>query len=47
MVGGIVASFFGELLVYPAVYFIWKSFGLKRSSLFGSRTHQTLGGSHD
>jgi Cu(I)/Ag(I) efflux system membrane protein CusA/SilA len=47
MVGGIVASFFGELLVYPAVYFIWKSFGLKRSSLFGSRTNQTLGGSHD
>jgi Cu(I)/Ag(I) efflux system membrane protein CusA/SilA len=36
MVGGIVTSFFGELLVYPAIYFIWKSFGLKRSALFGA-----------
>ncbi len=25
MVGGIVTSFFGELLVYPAIFFIWKS----------------------
>jgi Cu(I)/Ag(I) efflux system membrane protein CusA/SilA len=36
MVGGIVTSFFGELLVYPAVYFVWKSFGLKRTALFGA-----------
>jgi len=36
MVGGIVTSFFGELLVYPAIYFIWRSFGLKRTRLFGA-----------
>jgi Cu(I)/Ag(I) efflux system membrane protein CusA/SilA len=34
MVGGIVTSFVGELLVYPAIYFIWKSRGLRRSPLF-------------
>ncbi len=34
MVGGIVTSFFGELLVYPAIFFIWKSRGLQRSELF-------------
>jgi Cu(I)/Ag(I) efflux system membrane protein CusA/SilA len=28
MVGGIVTSFIGELVVYPAVYFIWRSRGL-------------------
>jgi len=36
MVGGIVTSFFGELLVYPAIYFIWRSFGLKHTALFGA-----------
>jgi Cu(I)/Ag(I) efflux system membrane protein CusA/SilA len=36
MVGGIVTSFFGELLVYPAIYFIWRSFGLQRTALFGA-----------
>jgi Cu(I)/Ag(I) efflux system membrane protein CusA/SilA len=38
MVGGIVTSFFGELLVYPCIFFIWKSRGLARSSLFESST---------
>ena len=33
MVGGIVTSFLLELLVYPAVYQIWKwDFGLKRNA---------------
>jgi Cu(I)/Ag(I) efflux system membrane protein CusA/SilA len=31
MVGGIVTSFFGELLVYPAIYFILKSRGLQKA----------------
>jgi Cu(I)/Ag(I) efflux system membrane protein CusA/SilA len=30
MVGGIVTSFIGELVVYPAIYFIWRSWSLKR-----------------
>ncbi len=31
MVGGIVTSFFGELVVYPAVYFIWRSWSVDRA----------------
>jgi Cu(I)/Ag(I) efflux system membrane protein CusA/SilA len=38
MVGGIVSSFVGELVVYPALYFIWRSIGLKPSSLFGGES---------
>ena len=34
MVGGIVASFVSELVVYPALYFIWRSIKLERSELF-------------
>jgi len=30
MVGGIVTSFVGELVVYPAVYFIWRQRGLRK-----------------
>ncbi len=33
MVGGVVTSFVGVLLVLPAVFFIWRSFGLERSTL--------------
>ncbi len=33
MVGGILTSFIGELVVYPAIFFIWKSRGLERSPL--------------
>jgi Cu(I)/Ag(I) efflux system membrane protein CusA/SilA len=32
MVGGIVTSFILELLVYPAVYLVWKEAGLKKES---------------
>ncbi|MDQ7007371.1 MAG: CusA/CzcA family heavy metal efflux RND transporter [Acidobacteriota bacterium] len=28
MIGGVVTSFVGELIVYPAVFFIWRSMGL-------------------
>ncbi len=34
MVGGVVTSFIGELIVYPSIYFIWRSIKLKRSALF-------------
>jgi Cu(I)/Ag(I) efflux system membrane protein CusA/SilA len=31
MVGGLVTSFALELLVYPAIYLLWKGKGLPRS----------------
>jgi len=34
MVGGIVSSFLGELIVYPSLYFVWRSVGLRRTALF-------------
>lgn len=34
MVGGVLTSFVGELIVYPAIYFIWRSAGLKHGPLF-------------
>jgi len=34
MVGGIVTSFVGELVVYPSLYFIWRSVKLRRTPLF-------------
>jgi len=37
MIGGILTSFLGELLVYPSIYFIWRSLGLKRTQLFPAR----------
>ncbi len=36
MVGGVVTSFFGELIVYPSIYFIWRSLGLEKGPLFPS-----------
>jgi Cu(I)/Ag(I) efflux system membrane protein CusA/SilA len=30
MVGGVVTSFILELIVYPAIYLIWRSWSLKR-----------------
>jgi Cu(I)/Ag(I) efflux system membrane protein CusA/SilA len=32
MVGGIITSFVGELVVYPAVYFIWRARGLQQEA---------------
>jgi Cu(I)/Ag(I) efflux system membrane protein CusA/SilA len=34
MVGGILTSFVGELLVYPSIYFVWRSLKLKPGPLF-------------
>jgi Cu(I)/Ag(I) efflux system membrane protein CusA/SilA len=34
MVGGILTSFIGELLVYPSIYFVWRAARLKRGPLF-------------
>ncbi len=31
MVGGVVTSFLGELLVYPAIYFVWRSRQLRKT----------------
>jgi Cu(I)/Ag(I) efflux system membrane protein CusA/SilA len=35
MIGGVVTSFLGELVVFPAMYFIWRSLKLRRAPLFG------------
>jgi len=34
MIGGVFSSFLGELVVYPSIYFIWRSVGLRRGELF-------------
>jgi Cu(I)/Ag(I) efflux system membrane protein CusA/SilA len=36
MVGGVITSFIAELIVFPAIYFIWRSLRLKRVQLFGT-----------
>ncbi len=36
MVGGLATSFFAELLVFPAIYFIWRGLSLKRTDLFAT-----------
>ncbi len=33
LVGGMAASFIGELLIYPAVYYIWKARQMKKAGL--------------
>ena len=34
MVGGVVTSFIAELILFPAVYFIWRGIPLTRGPLF-------------
>jgi len=34
MIGGVFSSFLGELVVYPSIYFIWRSIGLRQTPLF-------------
>jgi len=34
MVGGILTSFIGELIVYPSIYFVWRALKLKKGPLF-------------
>jgi Cu(I)/Ag(I) efflux system membrane protein CusA/SilA len=36
MVGGLFTSFMGELIVFPALYFVWRGIGLERTPLFES-----------
>ena len=36
MVGGVVTSFIGELVVFPAIYFLWREIGLRKTPLFAS-----------
>jgi Cu(I)/Ag(I) efflux system membrane protein CusA/SilA len=37
MVGGVISSFVAELIVFPAIYFIWRSLKLRRTPLFVRR----------
>lgn len=37
MVGGVVTSFILELLVYPAIYFIWKSFEMRKEKMISEK----------
>ena len=41
MVGGVLTSFVGELIVYPAIYFIWRSASLKHGPLFPRQSTET------
>jgi Cu(I)/Ag(I) efflux system membrane protein CusA/SilA len=34
MVGGLFTSFMGELIVFPAIYFVWRGISLERTPLF-------------
>jgi len=43
MIGGVFSSFLGELVVYPSIYFIWRSFHLRRSRLFPSDQQDAAG----
>jgi Cu(I)/Ag(I) efflux system membrane protein CusA/SilA len=36
MVGGVFTSFVAELVVFPAIYFLWRGIGLERTPLFAS-----------
>ena len=42
MVGGIVTSFLAELIVFPAIYFVWRSRGLEPGPLFDDRREAAL-----
>jgi Cu(I)/Ag(I) efflux system membrane protein CusA/SilA len=44
MVGGIFTSFLGELMVYPAIYFIWRSLKLKAGPLFPEKRPASTSG---
>ena len=43
MVGGLITAFVGVLLVFPAIYFIWRGIGLKRTPLFESEEESNEG----
>ena len=43
MVGGVFTSFVAELVVFPAIYFIWRGIGLEKTPLFVSDPEPTEG----
>jgi Cu(I)/Ag(I) efflux system membrane protein CusA/SilA len=43
MVGGVLTSFLGELVVYPSLYFIWRSLSLRRTPLFSGGSEMAGG----
>jgi Cu(I)/Ag(I) efflux system membrane protein CusA/SilA len=47
MVGGILTSFVAELIVFPAIYFVWRSRGLERGPLFPDDTVDAAGRSRE
>ena len=44
MVGGVLTSFIGELVVYPSLYFVWRALRLKRTPLFPEPVEAAAGG---
>ncbi|MGE5346025.1 MAG: efflux RND transporter permease subunit, partial [Acidithiobacillales bacterium] len=44
MVGGVLTSFIGELVVYPSIYFVWRALKLRRSPLFPGPESGPMGG---
>jgi Cu(I)/Ag(I) efflux system membrane protein CusA/SilA len=44
MVGGVLTSFVGELVVYPSLYFVWRSLRLRRTPLFPEVSARELRG---
>ena len=47
MVGGLFTSFMGELIVFPAIYFVWRGIGLKRTPLFDAAGESGAGATED
>ncbi|HEX2227612.1 MAG TPA: efflux RND transporter permease subunit, partial [Candidatus Binatia bacterium] len=44
MIGGVISSFLLELMVYPAIYQVWKARGLRRSAESRRSTGESLAG---
>ncbi|MEJ2085809.1 MAG: CusA/CzcA family heavy metal efflux RND transporter, partial [Acidobacteriota bacterium] len=42
MVGGLITSFIGELIVFPAIYFVWRGLHLERTPLFESSEEKSI-----
>jgi Cu(I)/Ag(I) efflux system membrane protein CusA/SilA len=40
MVGGLFTSFLGELIVFPAIYFVWRGLSIERGPLFSAESDQ-------
>jgi Cu/Ag efflux pump CusA len=44
MIGGVISSFLLELMVYPAIYEVWKARGLRRSAESRKRIAESIAG---